>query len=213
MRPDHPWHRAVLMVALLTSLLGAPYPHSALAASFTVTTVADSGAGSLRQALLDANVAPGLDTITFAIGASGSQQTLLLLSSLPTVTGPVEIDGWSQGGAGYAGPPLIEINGSALANWNTVEGLTLAGGGSTVRGLALNYFNAGLELQTAGGNVIAGNYLGLALDGVTAVGNRTGLIVQASADGNRIGTDGDGVNDAAERNVISASGLVQVNNS
>jgi titin len=70
-----------------------------------------------------------------------------------------------------------------------------------------------MSLESAGNNVVAGNYLGLALDGVTAVGNRTGIRITAASDGNRIGTDGDGVNDAAERNIISAAGLVQQNNS
>src|SRR5262249_41373982 len=36
--------------------------------TFTVTTLADSGAGSLRQAVLDANAHPGADTIRFANG-------------------------------------------------------------------------------------------------------------------------------------------------
>ena len=35
-----------------------------LAATFTVTNTNDSGAGSLRQAILDANANPGLDTET-----------------------------------------------------------------------------------------------------------------------------------------------------
>jgi hypothetical protein len=40
-----------------------------LLATFPVLNTADSGAGSLRQAILDANTAPGADTITFAIGS------------------------------------------------------------------------------------------------------------------------------------------------
>src|SRR5262249_42358883 len=41
---------------------------SAQAATFTVTTLNDSGVGSLRQAILDANATAGADTITFSSG-------------------------------------------------------------------------------------------------------------------------------------------------
>ncbi len=54
--------RAVPLVVL--SLCAAV---SARAAVFTVTTTADSGTGSLRQAILDANANPGPHTIVFNI--------------------------------------------------------------------------------------------------------------------------------------------------
>ena len=41
------------------------------AATFTVTTTADSGAGSLRQAITDANSSAGPHTIQFAIPGPG----------------------------------------------------------------------------------------------------------------------------------------------
>ena len=41
------------------------------AATFTVTNTDDTGPGSLRQAILDANAAPGLDTIAFNIPGAG----------------------------------------------------------------------------------------------------------------------------------------------
>ena len=45
---------------------------SAHGATFTVTNLNDSGPGSLRQAVADANVAVGADTITFGAGVTGS---------------------------------------------------------------------------------------------------------------------------------------------
>src|SRR5262249_30506086 len=60
--------------------------------TYVVTTTSDSGAGSLRQAILDANANAGADTINFGIGAGG-QQTIAPLSALPTITDPVTIDG------------------------------------------------------------------------------------------------------------------------
>jgi len=54
-----------------------------LAATFTVTNTNDSGPGSLRQAILDANGNPGLDTIQFAIPGPGVH-TITPLTPLPT---------------------------------------------------------------------------------------------------------------------------------
>ncbi len=57
-------------------------------ATFTVDTTADSGPGSLRQAILDANATPGTDTITFT-----DTMTIAPASSLPIITEAVTIDG------------------------------------------------------------------------------------------------------------------------
>ncbi|MFO7683031.1 MAG: hypothetical protein R6X34_23590, partial [Chloroflexota bacterium] len=79
-----------LIVALLVVIGGLGRVTAVThAITYTVTTTADSGPGSLRQAILDANANPGADTITFAIGASGSQQTIQPTSALPIITGPV----------------------------------------------------------------------------------------------------------------------------
>ena len=52
-----------IRLTLIVSLTASPL----FAATFTVTNTADSGAGSLRQAILDANANPGADTIAFDI--------------------------------------------------------------------------------------------------------------------------------------------------
>src|SRR6185312_1714267 len=74
-----------------------------------VVNTKDSGPGSLRQAILDVNANSGTDVITFDIPGTGTQ-TIQPLSPLPWITNAVTIDGWSQ--PGFAGTPLIEINGS-----------------------------------------------------------------------------------------------------
>ena len=68
------------------------------AATFTVINTDDSGAGSLRQAILDANGNAGLDTIAFNIPGAGVH-TISPATALPTITDPVVIDGYSQPGA------------------------------------------------------------------------------------------------------------------
>ncbi|MGH7140512.1 MAG: choice-of-anchor U domain-containing protein, partial [Pirellulales bacterium] len=75
---------------------------------YTVTTTADSGPGSLRQAILNANANPGSD-ITFDLPGSGPQ-TIQLLSPLPAVTANVTIDGSTE--PGYSGTPLVVLDGS-----------------------------------------------------------------------------------------------------
>ncbi len=177
-------------------------------AVYTVTHTGDSGPGSLRQAILDANANPGADIIAFTIGDPGSQQTIQPASALPVITDPVTVDGWSQGGDGYTGPPLIELNG-ALAGVQAV-GLTITGGSSVVRGLVVNGFAiggsaGGIRLQTGGGNWIYGNYIGVNFAGDTRVANQRGIWIDGGSSNNRIGTNADGVDDVAERNVISAN--------
>ncbi len=82
---------------------------SATAATFTVTTTADAGAGSLRQAITDANLNAGDDIIEFNIGGGGAQ-SISIVSDLPISTGALTIDGATQ--SGYTGTPLISIGAS-----------------------------------------------------------------------------------------------------
>ncbi|HEV2969180.1 MAG TPA: autotransporter-associated beta strand repeat-containing protein [Pirellulales bacterium] len=231
---------------------------------FPVMTTADSGAGSLRQAILDANASPGLDTIKFSIAGSGTH-TIQPLSALPSITDAVIIDATTQ--TGYAGSPLIQLDGS-MAGTN-VTGLYITAGGSTVKGLDISHFaGTAIILQTGGSNTIANNFLGTDATGTVAEGNRddglsiyggsannqitqnvisangvgngfagvyvadpgtngnvftgnfigtdktgtaalgnggVGLYVANGAQNTRIGTNGDGVNDIAERNIISGN--------
>jgi len=121
-----------------------------------VTNTNDSGAGSLRQAILDANVSPTVNQIQFAIPGPGPY-TITPQTPLPTITGPVVIDGTTQ--PGFSGTPIIELSG-ALAGAGA-NGLTLSGGDSTVRGLVVNrWAGIGIYVHTLGNNVIAGNYVG-----------------------------------------------------
>ena len=80
-----------LTFALLFALASA-----AVANTYTVTTTADSGAGSLRQAILDANANAGADTIAFNI--AGAASTRLPGVGAPPLTSPVTIDGYTQSG-------------------------------------------------------------------------------------------------------------------
>ncbi len=163
--------------------------------TYTVTNTGDAGTGSLRQAILDANAHPGLNTIAFNLSGTGAQ-TVPLLSALPTITNPVILDGTTQ--AGYAGSPLIVLSGTnAGAN---VNGLTITAGNSTVKGLVINGFGGqGILLQGNGGDVIAGNYIGTDATGTARMANG-GSGISINASNNLIGGT-----TAAERNLISGN--------
>ena len=75
-------------------MAGALFAAAALvsATTYTVTSTADTGPGSLRQAILDANASPGADTIAFNIVGSGVH-TIVPATPLTPITEAVTIDG------------------------------------------------------------------------------------------------------------------------
>src|SRR6266545_4308864 len=104
--------------------------------TFTVTTTGDSGAGSLRQAILNANATAGTDTIRFSIGSGA--RTISPLSALPTITEAVVIDGTTQ--PGFSGPPIIELSGASAGMG--ANGLRISSGGCLITGLVINRFQS-----------------------------------------------------------------------
>jgi hypothetical protein len=153
LRPYRPW---------VVELEGRLLP-----STFMVTVPDDSGPGSLCQAILDNNGTPGLNTIAFDI-APGGVQTIQPASALPTITNPVVIDGTTQ--PGYAGTPLIELNGDDAGT--PVNGLRISAGDSTVTGLVINGFSEdGIFFQTNGNNILTGNYIGTDVTGTQVVAN------------------------------------------
>ena len=166
----------------------------ALAISFPVTSTGDSGVGSLRDAITNANSNPGPDTIDFAIGTGA--QTISPASALPAITDSVAIDGTSQ--PGFGGTPLVRVDGASAPG---ATGLVVTSVSSTVRGLELTgWSNRGIEVAGGGSNLIAGNYIGT--DGSNALANvNAGVIVDGGSTNNTIGGTV-----AGDRNVVSGNG-------
>lgn len=150
---------AALALTLFAACLfaGAPRGDAAPRATFVVTTTADSGPGSLRQAILNANATAGVDTVSFNIPGA-SPFTIALQTPLPTVTEQIVIDGTSQVGS-VAGSPTIVVDGSATAAGSV--GLTLAAPSSFVRGIAISGFPGTGIVVEASGCTIQGSYVGL----------------------------------------------------
>ncbi|MBI1917437.1 MAG: right-handed parallel beta-helix repeat-containing protein [Planctomycetes bacterium] len=163
---------------------------------FTVTTTADSGAGSLRQAILDANNTPNLgagpDIIQFDIPGSGVH-TITPGSALPNITEAVLIDGYSQPGSSpntlaVGDNAVLEIRLDGASAGSSAIGLHLQGpGGSTVRGLSLTGFGSIAIAVDSASNVIEGNFLGLLADGTTTAGNGGDGVLISNVAGNLVG--------------------------
>jgi hypothetical protein len=170
------------------------------AAQLVVTNTANSGAGSLRQAILDANSSPnsgGADEILFAIPGGGTH-TIPLSTPLPQITEGVLIDGASQ--PGYSGTPLIEVSGALLGTG--MSGLDLRTTGCRVRGLAINGFQlSGIHILTGGHHTIEGNRIGTDPGGGVTFRNAFGIYCQDTVSNLIGGTT------TASRNIISGNGI------
>jgi uncharacterized repeat protein (TIGR01451 family) len=161
--------------------------------TFTVITTSPVGAGSLAEAINNANTNPGLDDIAFNVGAGPI--TINLNGALPSITDPVVIDGTTQ--PGFAGNPIVELNATNPAN-----GLSITAGGTTVRGLVINRFGGfGISCGASNNNLIQTNFIGTDLSGAAVSGtNGTGILIQ-NGNNNTIGGAS-----ADARNIISGTG-------
>jgi hypothetical protein len=185
---------------------------NASAATFTVANANDSGPGSLRQAILDANATPGADTIAFNIPGP-SVHTISPLSALPPLTDDagVTIDGYTQPGAspntlalGDNAVILIELNGASVGG--AAIGLSVLSSNNSLRGLVINRFDRGVSLQNGPSNRVSGCFIGTDPSGLVASPNRIGVGLQSSYPGvvvvvgNLIGGA-----DPGSRNIISGN--------
>jgi len=175
-----------------------------LLSTFLVATTADSGPGSLRQAILDSNAAAsGTNVIDFTI-PGGGVQTIAPLSPLPAITASVLIDGTSQ--PGYVGTPLIQIDGTQAGGG---DGLTITGPDVTARGLDIADFSQGAGIHISGtgatDNWMYTDFLGTDPTGTQAEANDVGVEIDGGATSNTIGGTA-----AGSSNVISGNGVFGV---
>ncbi len=168
---------------------------SALARSALVTTMNDAGPGSLRAAIMLANVhAARPSTITFSV-----RGTIVLASSLPAIRARVTLDGTTA--PHYSGRgPVVEIDA------NGHNGLVFAPGSGGSRLVALAVDDArgnGVTLNT-GPVILDRNYIGLNLAGAAFANGGDGVFVSSGSSNNRIGRNASGVSGAVA-NVISGN--------
>jgi len=184
-------------------------------ATFTVTNTADSGGGSLRDAIMLANTSRGTDTIAFAIPTSdshfvdanangtfntGDYWSIAPATALPTIKQTVILDGWSQPGPADNSRPVIELNGTGAGA--TADGLTLTNHtGSRIRGLVINRFTGnGINITGGGQHGIVGNFIGTDASGTQTRANAgVGVVIT----GSHVNSIGGTI--ARQRNLISGN--------
>jgi hypothetical protein len=182
-----------------------------------------AGTGTLRQAIVDADAAntataANPDLITFAItsasdaagggtgfNAATGVATIQPLSALPTVTDTVVINGYTQSGAS---PNTLAVGDNAVLNIvldgsqaGAVDGLVIASGNSTVRGLVIDNFasGSGIALNDSGNDLVEGNFIGTDVTGEIAAANNQGIWIKSGSD------DTVGGASPGDRNIISGN--------
>ncbi|MBN2007169.1 MAG: right-handed parallel beta-helix repeat-containing protein [Anaerolineae bacterium] len=138
-----------LYISITTLLtLSLPSPDPVWSATLEVVSMADSGPGTLRQALLDAR--PG-DIITFnpTVFPSNSPSTIFVRSNLPVLNkNNLTLDASNAG---------VILDGSQMSSGTS--GLTIDAANCVVRGLTIQRFpENGIWIEvSATGNIIGGN--------------------------------------------------------
>ena len=164
--------------------------------TFTVTNTNDSGTGSLRQAILDANA---------RAGHAGQHRVQYPGYRAVHHRAAVDVAGNHRRGddrrpsqAGYAGSPLIELNGAAAGVRR--PDLGCPAGPSTRSGLVINRFiGDGIAISGSVGSIVIANYIGTNIAGTAALANGiAGISVNSPA--NTIGGT-----TAVEANLISGN--------
>lgn len=172
--------RSVLISVLLLVRTGL------LADTYMVTNTDDSGAGSLRQAITDANNHAGPDVIEFNIPASDPNYfsnsgvwTIQPTYQLPIITDEgLVIDGGTQsinyGTDTNPEGPEIELNGSLSPNFS---GLYVTANGVEIYELTINRFSNGMGICMKGveGGIISGCYIGTDAKGMKKASNGMGI--------------------------------------
>ncbi len=189
------------VVVAVTLAIGVSAP----ADEFVVVSTADSGTGSLREAISLANQNAGEDRIVFDAGLAG--QTITLESDLTRIEGALEIDGAAAAGVAVAGGGqhrvfFVESGDVSIRNLDVssaaAEGGDGSGGGGGGLGAGGGLFvdqgaSVTIENVSFDGNLARGGAGG---DGMTAGGGGGGLAgdggIGAGGGGGFAGRGGDG---------------------
>jgi len=213
--------RSTFLLLTISSLgIATPRPSTAVRQEDTivVTSVADSGPGTVRQALLDAQ---GGDSITFhtSVFPPTAPVTISLASELPgfdvgnltldASDAGVILDGSNLGEGWVAGLQIASSNGNTIrglkisnfsgraidisgdSRHNVIGGDRHIGAGPFGQGNLLSHNGNGVVMSSPGTslNTLTGNLIGTDATGAEALGNGTGVWICEGANGNTIGPD------------------------
>lgn len=196
---------------LLEGTFGAVVNGATSVNPFVVTNASDGGPGSLRAAMLAANAAPDVNTITFAIPGPWVHH-IAPATPLPLISTPVIVDGLSQPGSASMAP-MINLDGRFLkgqlgipsplpggpqagTNIGVAPGFEVVASDVTIRGLGINRFpGPGVYVNNGTNNVhVEDSAIGAGVAGVmTWPANNVGVHLNYST------------NHIIARNVISSA--------
>ncbi len=180
--------------------------------TLTVTSSANSGAGTLRQAILDANVTAIEETIAFDIPGS-CPRVITLSTPLPTISSTLTLDGFTQPGSSPNDRPddsnpadnsvhCVVLASDATATLNLTPG---PGQMVTVRGFAFyRATEAQIRVSGSGGATVLGNTFSTGTSLLEPNVPQYAISVDDAPD-TRIGG-----NDPADRNIIGRASLAGV---
>lgn len=187
--------KAILLFVILLPLFS-------LANTYTVSNTNDSGTGSLRWAISNAETHSGADTIIFGLIPSDPQYnagtgvyTITLLTDLPYfIGGNTFINGNSQTLLSNSNPngPEIFITCSTTLNASFI----LASPGNRIQGLGIYGFTYGLLIYGGTANIITDCYIGC---------NTSGSQAAVTANMYGIGITNNAMNNIIENNLISGN--------
>src|SRR5215813_9569475 len=187
--------RVLIAFALVIGVaIGAGRPHRAAApmTTYIVTNTDDSGVGSLRQAILDANLSPGKDSITFSVTG-----TITLTMGEPVTHGDLDIAGPGATSLTVSGNNVdrvfnvgdgtVTISGLTISNGNAVSD----GGGVTNDGTLT------ISHSTVSGNSTRGSGGGIENRGTLTIINSTVSDNSATGSG--------GIDNAGQLTIINST--------
>ena len=166
---------------------------------FKVINTNNSGPGSLRQAIFDANASVGSDSVIFNIPVTdpGYNPATGVFTIKPDYVMPVLedsitiIDGSTQnkfiGSDLNPNGPEIALDGGKIGgnSW----GFSISSSNNKISNLIINNYSKGIIIDGSGAskNMITQNFIGTDYAGALSSGNKWGLYVSGGANNNQIG--------------------------
>lgn len=191
----------LLAICLAVGVYGMGAASPETTATFWVTNTNDSGSGSLRQALLDANASAATQIyVNFNIPGA-APHVIQTLTRLPDIDPGIEISALTQPDADCSvwPPTLTVVLKPANPSAGGSPGLFL-NSQSKLQGLVIQGFTVGVEVWDSN-NTLWCNFIGTNPAGTASVGNGAGVEISNGGTGNVIG----GLTPTT-RNLISGNG-------
>jgi len=163
--------------------------------TFTVGNINDLGAGSLRQAIIDANALVGADDIRFdTTGVFAAPQIITLTTGELGITQDLSIQGTGASNLTISGNNTSRVfNISGASTTVNIDGLTVANGQVSSEQGAGILVNTGSTLNLTNSVIANNNVITASSDGAGLANNGTATLTNAIVRNNNAADDGGGI--------------------